>query len=106
MMYDMSGKIALVTGSGKRTGIGFAIAKRLSDEGAKVIISDVCKDIGVSDYARIGDLKELEKLASEINGYALVLDVTDQKTIDDAAAKIKSIMLHISGARWSGSCSR
>ena len=94
-MYDMSGKIALVTGSGKKTGIGFAIAKRLSDEGAKVIISDVCKDIGVTDYARIGDFEELEKLASEIGGHALVLDVSNQKTIDDAASKIKAEFGHL-----------
>jgi NAD(P)-dependent dehydrogenase (short-subunit alcohol dehydrogenase family) len=94
-MYDMSGRVALITGSGKKTGIGFAIAKRLSDEGVKVIISDVCKDIGVSDYVRIGDLEELEKLAAEIGGHALVLDVTDQKTIDDAASKIKSEFGHL-----------
>lgn len=36
---DLSGRTALVTGVSRRRGIGFAIAKRLAEDGASVIIS-------------------------------------------------------------------
>ena len=40
-MYDLSGKVALVTGAGGRHGIGRAIATRLAHEGADIIVTDV-----------------------------------------------------------------
>ena len=62
-MYDFSRKVALITGAGKKSGIGFGIASRLAQDGAHVIISDVCHDIGVKDYARIGSRDEMETLS-------------------------------------------
>ncbi len=40
-MRRLEGKVALVTGGASRPGIGFAIAKRLAEEGAQVILTDV-----------------------------------------------------------------
>ena len=40
-MYDLNGKIAVVTGAGGRHGIGRAIATRLASEGANVVVTDV-----------------------------------------------------------------
>ena len=42
-MYDLDGKVALVTGAGGRKGIGRAIATRLSKEGCDVAITDIPK---------------------------------------------------------------
>jgi NAD(P)-dependent dehydrogenase (short-subunit alcohol dehydrogenase family) len=94
-MYDFSSKTALVTGSGKRNGIGFAIAGRLAHYGAHVILSDVCRDIGVKDYVSTGCWDEMEALSREIKGSAVPLDVTDEKSIEAASATIKERFSHL-----------
>ena len=40
-MYDLNGKVAIVTGAGGRRGIGRAIATRLAREGADVVVTDI-----------------------------------------------------------------
>ena len=40
-MYDLNGKVALITGAGGRHGIGRSIALRLAEEGADVVVTDV-----------------------------------------------------------------
>ena len=52
MTRRLDGKVALVTGGASRPGIGFAIAKRLAEEGAQVILSDVDK-AGVEESAAL-----------------------------------------------------
>ena len=58
----LDGRKALVTGGA--SGIGAAIAERLAAEGAEVWVGDV-------------DVPGAEKVAGEINGHAIELDVTD-----------------------------
>ncbi len=38
---ELAGKVAIVTGAGRRGGLGAAIAKRLAAEGARVVIADL-----------------------------------------------------------------
>lgn len=54
---SLAGKTALVTGSGRETGIGAAIARALARNGASVAIHYVSKDSKV----------RAEKVASDIN---------------------------------------
>ena len=43
-MYDLSGKVALVTGAGGEHGFGRAIAMRLAQEGADIIVNDIVQN--------------------------------------------------------------
>ena len=39
-MYDMKGKVVMVTGTARKKGIGRAIALRLAEEGADIVVND------------------------------------------------------------------
>ena len=45
--YDLKGKIALITGGAQ--GIGLAVAKRVYESGAHVIICDIDDEFGYED---------------------------------------------------------
>ncbi len=71
----LDGKTALVTGAAR--GIGAATARRLADEGAKVMILD-----------RPDDLDAAASLARELEGVPLGLDITDADAGPRLAAAI------------------
>ena len=56
-LFDLTGKVAIVTGSSK--GIGRAIAERMAEQGAKVVISsrkaDVCEEVARGIRERGGE---------------------------------------------------
>jgi meso-butanediol dehydrogenase/(S,S)-butanediol dehydrogenase/diacetyl reductase len=68
-MARFKGKTAVITGSGRRKGLGEAIARRLAAEGANIVISDigVSKD-SATPGAMIGSTAEMEGVAAEIKG--------------------------------------
>ena len=68
---DLSGKVAHVTGGAK--GIGKAISTALAMAGARVMVSDI-------------DLEGAQKVATEIGGAAMALNVTDRISVDEAMA--------------------
>ena len=88
-MYNLSGKIALVTGAAGRRGIGRAIATRLASEGANVAVSDVSARIGTirPDDQAVG-WRGLASVTAEIKEMgretlALFADVSDSAQVDD-----------------------
>jgi 3(or 17)beta-hydroxysteroid dehydrogenase len=90
-MGRVQDRVALVTGAAQ--GIGFAIAKRLVEEGATVIISDVSE----------GALKEA---ARELGVQALVQDVASEegwvKTIDTIRARHGALHILVNNAGIEG----
>ena len=77
-MFDLTGKVALVTGASY--GIGYAIAKGLAGAGAKIVFNDINEELvnkGLESYKADG-----------IDAKGYVCDVTDE---DAAAELIKKI---------------
>lgn len=95
MLKDLSGKTALVTGAGKRSGIGFAIARKLASLGSQVILADLGIAQQESAQVRTGTLEEMEELGRELNQQfqvqtlAVQLNVTDNHSILAMVEKIK-----------------
>ena len=88
-MYDLSGKVALVTGAGGQRGFGRAIANRLAEEGADVAVNDVA----LNPYGDAGGWHGLEEVASEIaekgrQSLALVGDVSDSGSVERMVAEV------------------
>ena len=66
-MGRFTGKTAVITGSGRKGGLGEAIAKRLAEEGAAIVISDIGKAADPATPAEhIGATDEMEAIAKEI----------------------------------------
>ena len=84
-MKRLSGKVALITGAGRKKGIGYACALRLAGEGADVAIADLAAAPGDQIYKE--DAKnELEAVAADIaasgvKSLAVEVDVTDLESV-------------------------
>ncbi|MFC1549987.1 SDR family NAD(P)-dependent oxidoreductase [Candidatus Neomarinimicrobiota bacterium] len=78
-LFDISGKIALVTGSGQ--GIGYILAKGLADAGCTVILNDIIEN-------RLN--KTVDKLKKEgFNAHGVVFDVRDEDQIKTSIDNIE-----------------
>jgi meso-butanediol dehydrogenase/(S,S)-butanediol dehydrogenase/diacetyl reductase len=68
-MQRFAGKTAVITGSGRRKGLGEAIALRLAEEGANVVVSDIGRPRdAATGPEHIGARDEMEKIAAELRG--------------------------------------
>jgi NAD(P)-dependent dehydrogenase (short-subunit alcohol dehydrogenase family) len=65
-MYDLVGKVAVVTGAGRPLGISRATARRLAREGARVVIADLGRTTPQAQTDVLGVSPDLEQVASEI----------------------------------------
>lgn len=88
-MYDLSGKVAVVTGAGGRHGIGRAIALRLAEEGADVVVTDIQRSTDrMREEDRQAGWRGLPSVVEEIedrgrHSMGLFSDVTDAAQVDD-----------------------
>lgn len=76
---NLKGKVAILTGA--RRGIGKAIALKLAQKGANVIVTDISEE----DCQKV--VEEIQNLGSE--GLALALDVTNEENIKSVIAEAK-----------------
>lgn len=63
----LAGKVAVITGSGRKRGLGEAIAKKLAAEGARVVLSDIGRSRDAATGAgHVGEQTEMDQIAAEI----------------------------------------
>lgn len=90
----LSGRTAVVTGSGKRSGIGYAVARKLAAQGANVVIADLGLSADPELVVKAGDEGEMADIAAElahahaVETMAVNLDVT---RADSIAAMVETI---------------
>ncbi|GMG86330.1 SDR family NAD(P)-dependent oxidoreductase [Biformimicrobium ophioploci] len=64
---ELSGKVAVITGAGRKDGLGEAMARRLAIEGVKVVLTDIGQPSGENlPQSAIGTTEEMEQIAMEI----------------------------------------
>ena len=82
-MYNLEGKVAMVTGVSGERGMGRAISLRLAEEGAKLVINDVVdRREGSSGWAGLSDVvSEIKTAGGE--AISVVADVSDASQVDD-----------------------
>lgn len=87
MSKRLAGKTAVVTGSGKRSGIGYAAARKLAAAGADVVIADLGVGADPELAVRTGEAEEMADIARElaeahgVGTLAVNLDVTRPDSI-------------------------
>ncbi len=92
---DLQGKTALVTGSGKKTGIGYAIAEKLASCGCHVIIADLGRPPVAGESLKSATSEEMEMIAAElaktygVKSLAVTVDVSDNPAIGAMVETIK-----------------
>ena len=89
-MYDLSGRVALVTGAGGEKGFGRAIAIRLAEEGASVAVNDVAarpySDIG-NTWGGVDAVVE-EIAAKGEQAIPVLADVSEASAVDAMVEQI------------------
>ncbi len=82
-MYNLNGKVALVTGAGGKNGIGRAIATRLAREGADVAVNDITEHPYIdnqADWQGLPDVvREIEAMGQ--SAMSIVADVSDSEQV-------------------------
>ena len=92
-MYDLTGKVAVVTGAAGRHGIGRAIALRLAQEGADVVVTDIQAHLeAIRPEDRQAGWQGLQSVVGEIESLGrqslgLVSDVSDSAQVTDMVGR-------------------
>ncbi len=91
-MYNLNGKVALITGSGGKNGIGRAIALRLAKEGADVAVNDIAENPYGADDTAWGGLSDVVAEIEAMNRRAIsvVADVSDANQVEKMVHKTVS----------------
>ncbi len=94
-MTALTDKIAVITGSGKKTGIGYAMARKFASEGANVVIADFGMAEDFDADVGTGTSEEMDAIATELSSefgvrtLAVNLDVTSTELVQAMAETVK-----------------
>ena len=100
-MYDLNGKVAIVTGAGGRHGIGRAIATRLAREGADVVVTDIPQSVdAIRPEDQLEGWEGLPSVVREIEAegrqsMGLFSDVSDSGQVDAMVGEVLARFGHI-----------
>jgi meso-butanediol dehydrogenase/(S,S)-butanediol dehydrogenase/diacetyl reductase len=86
-MAALPTKVALITGAGRRAGLGFAIAQRLAADRFAVFLTDLARPRELMEANRIGTHSELDESVKALRDAGAraashPLDVTDEQSVD------------------------
>ena len=102
MYQDFRGQTALVTGAGKKTGIGYAIAEKLAQSGANVVLADFLPQSKEQNPLLVdgnhNDMTVLaESLAEQFGIKALFVevDVTSTASVEKMAEVVQTEFGHV-----------
>jgi meso-butanediol dehydrogenase/(S,S)-butanediol dehydrogenase/diacetyl reductase len=89
----LHGKTAVITGSGRRGGLGEAIAKRLAEDGCNIVISDIgqSRDAATGE-AHIGTTDEMESIAEALR--ALRVSVSTKTCDVRSLEEVRALASH------------
>jgi len=101
MYPDLKEKTALVTGAGKRTGIGYAILRALAASGVNVVVADLGRSDTKEGQVETGTRGEMDDIVREIieefhiQALAVGVDVTDNEAIARMVDEVKTRFDHV-----------
>lgn len=90
-MKRLEGKGAVILGAAGRDNMAQCIARRMVDEGAKVLVAG-------------RKMEELERFAADIGGVACYADITDKQSVDTlfdtAKEKLGNVQIAVNATGW------
>ena len=93
MYPDLEGKVAIVTGAGRRKGLGEAIARKLAADGVRLVIHDLGRTQGALAPAHgIGAVDELEAVAEDLR--AIHPDIATFAADMRVEEEVKALVAH------------
>lgn len=101
MYPDLKGKTALVTGAGKKSGIGFGIAQNLAANGCDLIVADLGSEGSSGGVVSAGSEQGMVAVASElqtrfgVRTMAVSVDVTANASLQKMVAAVSARFPHV-----------
>ncbi|MEW6334935.1 MAG: SDR family NAD(P)-dependent oxidoreductase [Thermodesulfobacteriota bacterium] len=101
MHEDLKGKRALITGAGKKSGIGYAVAERLASLGCHIVIADLGRPPEQENPVPTGTSEEMHAIAADlghrhgVEADIVEVDVTSPASVSGMAAILRERCGHI-----------